>query len=39
MLLVAGCVISGLYSGGHNAAAVMASAFFCREQQLDGGWR
>ena len=25
------------FSGGHNAAAVMASAFFCREQRLDEG--
>jgi hypothetical protein len=25
------------FSGGHNAAAVMASAFFCREQKLDEG--
>jgi hypothetical protein len=23
------------FAGGHNAAAVMASAFFCREQKLD----
>ena len=27
------------FSGGHNAAAVMASAFFCREQKLDEGTR
>ncbi len=25
------------FAGGHNAAAVMASAFFCREQKLDEG--
>jgi hypothetical protein len=24
------------FGGGHNAAAVMASVFFCREQKLDG---
>jgi hypothetical protein len=27
------------FVGGHNAAAVMASAFFCREQGLDEGTR
>jgi hypothetical protein len=27
------------FAGGHNAAAVIASAFFCREQKLDEGTR